>query len=240
MASHIPNCVAYDPTYAYELAVIIRHGLYRMMERQEDVFFYITVMNENYTHPDLPSGVEEGIIQGMYLLQACKKPAKLHVQLMGAGTILREVREAARLLADDFSITADIWSVTSFNELRREGLAIERYNALHPDEPNQHSYVQKQLTGRKGPVIAASDYVRVYADQIRAFVPAPFVSLGTDGYGRSDTRAKLRHFFEVDAKFIVLAALNALVNTGEIPAARITDAMTRYGINPDKLDPVSH
>ena len=240
MASHIPNCVAYDPTYAYELAVIIRHGLYRMMERQEDVFFYITVMNENYTHPDLPSGVEEGIIQGMYLLQACKKPAKLHVQLMGAGTILREVREAARLLADDFSITADIWSVTSFNELRREGLAIERYNALHPDEPNQRSYVQKQLIGRKGPVIAASDYVRLYADQIRAFVPAPFVSLGTDGYGRSDTRAKLRHFFEVDAKFIVLAALNALVNTGEIPAARITDAMTRYGINPDKLDPVSH
>jgi pyruvate dehydrogenase E1 component len=240
IASHIPNCVTYDPTYAYELAVIIRHGLYRMMECQENVFFYITVMNENYTHPDMPAGVEEGIIQGMYLLDECKKPAKLHVQLMGAGTILREAREAARLLAQDYSITSDVWSVTSFNELRREGLAIERHNALHPEAEKQHSYVHKQLVGRKGPVVAASDYVRLYADQIRGFVPAPFITLGTDGYGRSDTRAKLRHFFEVDAKFIVIAALNALVETGELSSTVVTDAMKRYGINPDKLDPVSH
>ncbi len=240
IASFIPNCVAYDPTYAYELAVIIRHGLYRMMEQQESVFFYITVMNENYTHPDMPKGVEAGIIQGMYLLDECKKPSKQHVQLMGAGTILREVREAARLLAQDFSVTADVWSVTSFNELRREGLAVERYNALHPQVKKKLSYVEQQLAGRNGPVIAASDYVRLYADQIRAFVPAPFVTLGTDGYGRSDTRAKLRHFFEVDAKFIVLSALNALVESGELSADVVTDAMNRYGINPDKLDPVLH
>jgi pyruvate dehydrogenase E1 component len=240
MSSTIPNCVSYDPTYAYELAVIIQQGLYRMVECQENIFYYITVMNENYTHPDMPAGVEEGILKGMYLLEETKKPAKHHVQLLGSGAILREVREAARLLKEDYSVSSDQWSVTSFTELRRDGLAVERVNRLHPNETPHVSYVSQQLNGRKGPVIAATDYMRLYADQIRPFVQAPYVTLGTDGYGRSDTRAKLRHFFEVDAKFIVLAALNALADTGEIARSVVADALKRYGIDPEKLDPVTY
>ena len=240
LASTIPNCVAYDPTYAYELAVIIQSGLYRMMECQENVFFYITVMNENYKHPDMPAGVEEGILKGMYMLQETKKPSKHHVQLLGSGTILREVIEAARLLHDDFNVSSDVWSVTSFTELRREGLSVERTNRMHPEKPQVESHVTQLLKGRKGPVIAATDYMRLVSDQIRPFVDAHYVTLGTDGYGRSDTRTKLRHFFEVDAKFIVLAALKSLVDVGELPAARVIDAIKRYGINPDKLDPVTH
>lgn len=238
MASTIPNCVAYDPTYAYELAVIIQHGLYRMYEREDNVFFYITVMNENYQHPDMPAGVEDGIIKGMYLLQDSHKKSKKHVQLLGSGTILREVIEAARLLKDDFAVSADIWSVTSFNELRRDGLAVERHNLMHPDKPAQQCYVSQQLAGRVGPIIAATDYMRLYADQIRPFIEAPYVTLGTDGYGRSDTRAKLRHFFEVDAKYIVVTALNALAEQGEVPKSTVLDAMKRYGIDPEKIDPV--
>lgn len=239
-ASTIPNCISYDPTYAYELAVIIQNGLYRMYEKQENVFYYITVMNENYTHPDMPKGAEEGIIKGMYLLQESKKKSKQHVQLMGSGTILREVIKAAEMLKEDYSVTADIWSVTSFNELRRDGLAVERYNAMHPQEKEQKSYVATQLKGRPGPVVAATDYLRIYADQIRPFVPNHFVTLGTDGYGRSDTRERLRHFFEVDAKFIVLAALNALVAEGSIDKSKVVDAIKRYKIDPDKLNPVNH
>ncbi|MDP3706404.1 MAG: pyruvate dehydrogenase (acetyl-transferring), homodimeric type [Legionellaceae bacterium] len=240
MASTIPNCVAYDPTFAYELAVIIQHGLVRMYENQENVFYYITVMNENYKHPDMPAGVEEGIIKGMYLLTEPAKQHKHHVQLMGSGTILRDVIEAARMLEEDFSVSSDIWSVTSFNELRRDGLAIERDNRMHPEAPAQQSYVTQQLAGRKGPIIAVTDYMRLYADQIRPFVQAPFITLGTDGFGRSDTRKQLRHFFEVDAKFIVVAALNALADQGEIAKSIVSDAINRYGINPDKLDPVTH
>lgn len=240
MASTIPNCVAYDPTYAYELAVIIQNGLYRMVEQQENVFYYITVMNENYTHPDMPEGCEEGIIKGMYLLQEASQAEQAHVQLLGSGTILREVIEAARLLKEDFSVSSDVWSVTSFTELRRDGLSIERYNLMHPELPPQESFVAKQLRHREGPVIAATDYMRLHADQIRPYVAAPYVTLGTDGYGRSDTRAKLRHFFEVDAKFIVMAALKALADAEVIPASLVTDAMTRYGIDPEKLDPVTH
>ena len=240
MASTIPNCVAYDPTYAYELAVIIQHGLHRMFELQDNVFYYITVMNENYQHPDMPAGVEEGIIKGMYLLHDSSKKTKKHVQLLGSGSILREVIKAADLLKEDFGVTSDIWSVTSFNELRRDGLAAERHHHLHPEEPAQQSYVSKQLTGRKGPVIAATDYMRLYADQIRPFIDAPYITLGTDGYGRSDTRARLRHFFEVDAKFIVIAALNALADLGDVPKSTIVDAMKRYGIDSEKLDPVTH
>ncbi|CAM3084250.1 Pyruvate dehydrogenase (decarboxylase component) E1p [Legionella steigerwaltii] len=239
-ASTIPNCVSYDPTFAYELAVIIQNGLYRMYEKQENIFYYISVMNENYIHPDMPKGVEEGIIKGMYLLQESKKKSKQHVQLMGSGTILREVIEAAKMLKEDYSVTSDIWSVTSFNELRRDGLAVERHNAMHPDAKKLKSYVTTQLEGRVGPVIAATDYIRIYADQIRPFVPNHFVTLGTDGYGRSDTRERLRHFFEVDAKFIVLAALNALVAEGSIDKSKVVDAMKRYNINPDKLNPVNH
>ncbi len=240
MASTIPNCVAYDPTYAYELAVIIQHGLYRMYAQQESVFYYITVMNENYAHPDMPMGAEAGIIKGMYLLEACAKPLKHHVQLFGSGSILREVIHAAQLLQDDYSVSADIWSVTSFTELRREGLSVERHNRMHPEETPRVSYVGQQLAGRKGPVIAATDYMRLHADQIRPFIEAPYVTLGTDGYGRSDTRAKLRHFFEVDAKFIAVAALQALAAQGDVPASTVRDAIKRYGIDSDKLDPVTH
>jgi pyruvate dehydrogenase E1 component len=240
LASTIPNCVTYDPTYAYELAVIIQNGLYRMYEKMDNVFYYITVMNENYAQPDMPKGVEEGIIKGMYVLKEGKKKAKQHVQLMGCGTILREVIKAAKMLEEDYSVTSDIWSVTSFNELRRDGLAVERYNAMHPQKKSKESYVSSQLKGRQGPVIAATDYMRIYADQIRSYVPNRYVTLGTDGYGRSDTRERLRHFFEVDAKFIVLAALNALVAEGAIDKSKVADAMKRYNINPDKLDPVTH
>ncbi len=240
LASTIPNCVTYDPTYSYELAVIIQHGLQRMVADQDNVFFYITVMNENYTHPQMPEGVEEGIIKGMYLLRETKKQEKNHVQLMGCGTILREVIKAAEWLKNDFEISSDVWSVTSFNELHRDGLAVERYNRMHPDTKPQKAYVMSQLEGRKGPIIAATDYMRLYAEQIRPFINTtntPFVTLGTDGFGRSDTRAQLRHFFEVDAKFIVLAALNSLVQQGCLKKSVVIEAMKRYAIDPEKLEP---
>ena len=240
LSGTIPNCVSYDPTFAYELAVIIQNGLHRMYEKMENVFYYITVMNENYQQPDMPEGVEESILKGMYLFKESKKKSKSHVQLMGCGTILREVLKAAEMLEEDFSVTSDIWSVTSFNELRRDGLKIERDNLMHPNAKAKECYVTTQLKDTKGPVIAATDYMRLYADQIRPFVPNHFVTLGTDGYGRSDTRAQLRHFFEVDAKYIVLAALNALASEGAIDKSKVLDAMKRYSINPDKLDPVNH
>lgn len=240
LASTIPNCVSYDPTYAYELAVIIQNGLYRMYEKMDSVFYYITVMNENYIQPDMPEGVEEGIIKGMYVLKECQKKSKNHVQLMGCGTILREVIKAAQMLEEDYSVTSDIWSVTSFNELRRDGLSVERYNTLHPEEQPKETYVASQLKNRIGPVIAATDYMRIYADQIRPFISKRYVTLGTDGFGRSDTRAQLRHFFEVDAKYIVLATLNALVAEGVLERAIVTDAIKRYGIPQDKLDPITH
>ncbi|MCP0914469.1 MULTISPECIES: pyruvate dehydrogenase (acetyl-transferring), homodimeric type [Legionella] len=237
LASTIPNCVAYDPTYAYEVAVIIQDGLRRMYEKQENVFYYITLMNENYHHPDMPEGVEEGIIKGMYLLKETSAPKKQHIQLLGSGTILREVIAAAEMLEKDFSISSDIWSVTSFTELRRDGLAVERYNRMHPEQAPKQSYVNQLLDGRKGPIIAATDYMRLYADQIRPFVQNHYVTLGTDGYGRSDTRAKLRHFFEVDAKFIALAALDALAEQGELPKSVVAEAQKRYGIDAEKIDP---
>ena len=240
MAGTIPNCIAYDPTFAYELAVIIQHGMKRMYEQQENVFYYIAVMNENYTHPDMPKGAEEGIVKGMYCYKKATKPLALHVQLLGAGTILREVIAAAEWLANDYNVTADIWSVTSFNELRRDGLAIERYNRMHPDAKPKVSYVTEQLADQKGPVIAATDYIRAYADQIRPFITSDYTVLGTDGYGRSDTRKQLRHFFEVDAKYIVVSALYALASRGEIKPSVVKEAMKRYGINPDKTDPVTH
>ncbi|KTD75094.1 pyruvate dehydrogenase (acetyl-transferring), homodimeric type [Legionella waltersii] len=240
LSSTIPNCISYDPTFAYELAVIIQDGLHRMYEKQENVFYYITVMNENYIHPDMPKGAEKGILKGMYLLKECKKPSKKHVQLMGCGTILREVLKAATMLEEDFSVTSDIWSVTSFTELRREGLACERHNSLHPEQTPKLSYVTQQLKDKEGPVIASTDYMRLYADQIRPFVPHKYITLGTDGYGRSDTRTKLRHFFEVDAKYIVLAALNALVAEGAIEKSKVKDAIKRYNLNPNKLDPATH
>lgn len=240
LASTIPNCVAYDPTYAYELAVIIQHGLQRMYVAQENVFYYITLMNENYAHPAMPKGVEDGIIRGMYLLQEAKASAKLkRVQLLGSGVILREVLAAAQLLAEQFDVAADVWSVTSFNELRKDGLDVERWNRLHPEESPRQSYVAQALEKAKGPVIAATDYMKLFADQIRAFVASDYHVLGTDGFGRSDSRENLRRFFEVDRYYIVVAALAALADRGEIPSKRVVDAIKKYGIDYNKPNPIS-
>ncbi|XLM21109.1 pyruvate dehydrogenase (acetyl-transferring), homodimeric type, partial [Chromobacterium piscinae] len=233
-AGLIPNCISYDPTFAYELAVIVQDGLRRMYAEQEDVFYYLTLMNENYAHPAMPAGAEEGILKGMYLLQD-GGDAKVKVQLMGSGTILREVMAAAELLKADFGIGADIWSVTSFNQLRRDGMEAERHNLLNPTSEARASYVEQQLAGRSGPVVAATDYIRNYADQIRAYVPGRYVVLGTDGFGRSDSRANLRSFFEVDRYHVALAALSALARDGKIEGAKVAEAIAKYGIKTDKL-----
>ena len=239
LAATIPNCRTFDPTYGYELAVIIQDGMKKMTQEQQDVFYYITVMNESYQQPAMPAGVEEGIIKGMYLLEEDTKEAAHHVQLMGSGTILREVREAAKILRDEFNVGADVWSVTSFNELRRDGLAVERNNRLHPGQKPEVSYVEECLTGRKGPVIASTDYMKLFAEQIRQWVPSKeFKVLGTDGFGRSDSRKKLRHFFEVDRHFVVLAALEALADRGEIEPKVVADAIVKFGINPEKRNPL--
>ncbi len=244
VANTIPNNVSYDPTFAYELAVIIQHGMKRMYQDQENVFYYITTMNENYTHPDMPEGCEEGIIKGMYLFSGKKtqrrsKSGSLKVQLLGSGTILREVIEAGKLLKKDFSVEADIWSVPSFNELCRDGQEVERWNMMHPDQPQRKSYVEECLKGQKGPVIAATDYIKNYANQIRQYVPATYKVLGTDGFGRSDSRANLRRFFEVDRYYIVVAALKALQEDGEISAKVVASAIEKYQLNPEKPNPIT-
>ncbi|WP_152226721.1 pyruvate dehydrogenase (acetyl-transferring), homodimeric type [Pseudomonas sp. SCB32] len=239
LAATIPNCRTYDPTYAYELAVIIREGSRQMIEEQQDIFYYITVMNENYVQPAMPKGAEEGIIKGMYLLDEDKKAAAHHVQLLGSGTILREVEAAAKILREDFGIGADVWSVPSFNELRRDGLAIERWNRLHPGQKPKQSYVEECLAGRKGPVIASTDYMKLYAEQIRQWVPSKeYKVLGTDGFGRSDSRRKLRDFFEVDRHWVVLAALEALADRGDIEPKVVAEAIAKFGINPEKRNPL--
>jgi pyruvate dehydrogenase E1 component len=238
LSSTIPNCVSYDPAFAFELAVIIQDGLRRMYAEQDDVFYYITVMNENYTHPAMPEGAEPGILKGLYLLRAGPDGGGPRVQLMGAGTILGEVLAAADLLEREWGVKADVWSATSFSELRRDGLEATRWNLLHPEAPPAISYVERCLKDRQGPVIAASDYMKIVPDQIRAFVPHRFEVLGTDGYGRSDTRERLRAFFEVNRHWVVLAALQALAADGEIPHARAAEALARYGIDPAKPSPV--
>ena len=237
--SVIPNCVSYDPTYGYELAVIIHDGLRRMLTEQEDVFYYITVMNENYEHPAMPAGAQEGILKGMYLLRESKANGKSRVQLMGSGTILREVLAAAELLETDWGVAADVWSATSFTELRREGLAAERWNLLHPEDTPRVPYVTQCLDKRAGPVVAASDYIKTFADQIRPHVPKgrAYRVLGTDGFGRSDSRAKLRHFFEVNRYFVALAALKALADEGDAKAKTVAQAIEKYQLDPDKPDP---
>src|SRR5215211_528041 len=247
LSSVIPNCISYDPTFAYELAVIIQDGLRRMFAEQEDVFYYLTVMNENYQHPAMPEGdgVAEVILKGMYLLREgppARKPRgrakpKPRVQLLGSGTILREVIAGADLLAEDFGVVADVWSAPSFTELRRDGLDAERWNLLHPTEPPRQSYVTSCLADRPGPVVAATDYIRAFADQIRPFVPGTYRVLGTDGYGRSDYRRKLRRFFEVDRYFVALAALQALAQEGTVPTKTVAEAIAKYGIDPDKPNP---
>jgi pyruvate dehydrogenase E1 component len=235
--SAIPNCVAYDPCYAYELAVIIQDGMRRMYQDGEQVFYYLTVMNENYAHPAMPEGSHEGIIKGMYKIRDAGKSSK--IQLLGAGTILRETLAAAEILKREFKIDADVWSVTSFNELRRDGIDKERWNMMHPDQPKKPSYVEEQLQGTKGPVVAASDYMRIVAEQIRPYVPKSYSVLGTDGFGRSDRRSELRRFFEVDRNYITLAALKALADEGEIPVKVVAEAIKKLGIDPEKPNPLT-
>ncbi|MCA1826807.1 MAG: pyruvate dehydrogenase (acetyl-transferring), homodimeric type [Myxococcales bacterium] len=236
IAQTIPNCISYDPAFQYELAVVVQDGLRRMVQEQEDVFYYLTVMNENYTHPEMPAGAEAGILKGMYLFRAASEP---RVQLLGSGTIFREVIAAAELLQKDFGIGADLWSVTSFSELRREGLAADRWNAMHPGEKPRISYVEESLRGRKGPVVAATDYIKLHADSIRAFLPARYRVLGTDGFGRSDTRARLRHFFEVNRYWIAVHALKALADEGSIKASAVAEAMKKYELDAEKPNPVT-
>jgi pyruvate dehydrogenase E1 component len=238
LAGTIPNCVSYDPAYAYELAVIVQDGMRRMYQEGENRFYYITTMNENYVQPDMPEGVEDGIIRGMYPLRLADASG-LRVQLMGAGAILREVEAAAVILERDYAVAADVWSLTSVNQLQREGKAAVRWNMLHPQEEPRLPYLTRQLQGRAGPVVVATDYVKAYTDQLREFVPGRYVVLGTDGYGRSDTRGKLRQFFEVSREYIVLAALKALADEGQIEAARVAEAMRSLAIPADKKDPLT-
>ena len=238
LASTIPNCVGYDPTYAYELAVIVQSGLKRMYGDNEDVYFYITTLNENYPHPAMPEGAEEGILKGMYKLKTVEGANKaLKTRLLGAGAILREVEAGAELLAKDFGVTSEIWSVTSFTELRREGLETERWNMLHPEETPRASYVEQCLGKGQGPVIAATDYMKAIGDGIRPYVPGRYKVLGTDGFGRSDYRRKLRSFFEVDRYHVAVAALKALADDQLLPAKRVSEAIEKYGIDPERPSP---
>ena len=236
LAATIPNCVSYDPTFGYELAVIIHHGMKRMFERQENVFYYITVMNEAYTHLAMPVGIEEDIVRGMYLF---KENSGAQVQLLGSGTILREVLAGAELLQEDFGITSNVWSVTSFNELRREGLECSRWNMLHPLDTPRIPFITQKLGAYAGPSVAATDYIRAYAGQIREYVPGRYRVLGTDGFGRSDSRSKLRQYFEVNRYYVVVAALKVLADDGVVPAQKVADAIAKYGINPDKPNPMN-
>jgi pyruvate dehydrogenase E1 component len=236
-ASTIPNCVAYDPTFSYELAVIVQDGLRRMCAEQEDVFYYLTVMNENYAHPAMPEGAEEGILKGMHLLSEGEGDGP-RVQLMGSGSILREVIAGADLLREDFGVAADVWSVTSFTELRRDGMAAERWSRLHPTEDPRPSFVEQSLVGRDGPVVASTDYIRSFADQIRPFVrDRRYEVLGTDGFGRSDYRVKLRRFFEVDRHHVAVAALRALADESKVDREKVAQAIERYGVVPDAPPP---
>ncbi len=236
-AGTIPNCVSYDPTYGYELTVIIHDGLRRMYGEQENVFYYVTTMNENYTMPAMPEGVEEGIIKGMYAFRKGGNK-KLKVQLMGSGTIFREVIKASEMLKEDWGVDSDILSATSFNELSRQGEDCERWNRLNPGKEQRVPYVAQCLQGREGPFIAATDYIRNYADQIRKWVPGQYVVLGTDGFGRSDIRANLRRHFEVDSFSVVLAALKALADEGKLPAKKVAEAIAKYGLDSEKPNPL--
>jgi pyruvate dehydrogenase E1 component len=237
IAANVPNCRAWDPAYAYELALILHDGMRRMYVEQEDVFYYVTVMNENYVQPPLPKGAEPGVLRGMYRVRQAESNGE-RVQLLGSGTILREALAAADLLRDDFGIAADVWSVTSWSELRREASAVERWNLLHPTEPQRLTYVAECLHAEGGPVVATSDWVQAVPEQLRPFVPGPYRTLGTDGFGRSDVRERLRHFFEVHRGFIAAAALKALSDEGRVPPATVQQALEKYGIDPDKPDPV--
>jgi len=244
LSNTIPNCISYDPCFGYEMAVIIHDGMTRMLTNRESVYYYITAMNENYVHPPMPEGAEEGIIKGIYkfreIADGDKKKAqkfRARVRLLGSGTILREVIEAATILEKDWDIGAEIYSVTSFNELAREGLEVERWNMLHPNDDPRVPYVTQILGNDDAPVVSSTDYMKVHSDQIREYVPATFTTLGTDGFGRSDTREKLREFFEVDRRYVTVAALHALSIDGEIDKPTVAKAVQQYGIDPDKPNP---
>ena len=243
-ASFIPNCISYDPTYHYEVAVIVHEGMRRMFQEQENVYYYLTTMNENYSHPDMPQGAGEGILKGLYHLSSSEaekkgKKKSLRVQLLGCGTILNEVIAGAELLKNDFNIAADIWSATSFNELCRDGQDVERWNRLHPEQTPRVSHVEACLKERDGPVVAASDYMKAFAEQIRPFVPAAYHTLGTDGFGRSDSREGLRSHFEVDRYHVAITALKALADEDKVPLKQVTQAIRKYGIDADKPNPVT-
>lgn len=239
----IPNCISYDPTFAYEIAVIMQEGMRRMFKEQDDVFYYLTVMNENYEHPEMPSGAEKDIVKGMYLFRKGAKgkgkQAAPRVQLLGSGTIFREVIAAADLLKNEWGVDADLWGCPSFNELGREGQDVARWNMLHPSEKPKLSHVERCLSATQGPIIAASDYVRMYAEQIRPFIDRRYVTLGTDGFGRSDTRKALRHFFEVDRYWVTIAALKALADEGAIDRSKVAEAIVKYGIDINKPNPAT-
>jgi len=237
LASMIPNCISYDPTFSYEMAVILREGIRRMHEKKENVFYYITAMNENYSHPKKPEGADEGILKGMYLFKEYENKGKIKIQLMGSGTILREAIAAAKILSDEYGVDSDIWSVTSFNELRKDGMEVERKNLLNPDRRKKESYIEKCLDKRDGPVIAVTDYVRSFSDQIRPYTKKAFYSLGTDGFGRSDTRKNLRRFFEVDKEHIVAYTLSALAKEQLIGSENAEKAIKKYNIDKNKAFP---
>ncbi|MES3015995.1 MAG: pyruvate dehydrogenase (acetyl-transferring), homodimeric type, partial [Pseudomonadota bacterium] len=243
LAGTIPNCISYDPTFAHEVAVILHDGLKRMIEKQENVYYYITLLNENYAQPGLKPGTEAHIVKGMYLLDeaaAAKKNAP-RVNLLGSGTILRESIAAKALLETDWGVAANVWSCPSFNELARDGQDAERWNLLHPtDKKPRVPFVTQQLEPHAGPVIASTDYMKNYAEQIRAFIPKgrTYKVLGTDGFGRSDFRTKLREHFEVNRHYVVVAALKALADEGAVPAAQVAEAIKKYGINTDKINPL--
>ncbi len=239
LANTIPNCISYDPTFQYEVAVVVQDGMRRMFAEQEDVYYYITVMNENYEHPEMPAGAEADIIKGMYLFRKGGEGSAPRVQLMGSGTIFREVIAAAELLKSDWGVEADIWGCPSFNELARDGQNAARHNLLHPLEAPLTSHVEQKLAGFDGPAVAATDYVKLFAEQIRPFVKRSYVTLGTDGFGRSDTREKLRHFFEVDRHWVTLAALKALADDGTIERDKVAAALVKYGLDASKPNPMS-
>jgi pyruvate dehydrogenase E1 component len=239
-ASTIPNCVAYDPCFAYELAVIIHDGMHRMVQEQENVYYYITSMNENYVMPAMPKGAEDGILKGMYRFSKGRAGKGEHkVQLFGSGTILREVIEAAELLKKDWKVSADVWSITSYNELAREAVDCERWNMLNPGKKPRVPYVTRQLEKCEGPVIASSDYIRTVSNQVRQYVPTTYTVLGTDGFGRSDTRKNLRRHFEVNSHYVTVAALKTLADEGTIPASKVSDAIKKYGIDTKKPNPLT-
>jgi pyruvate dehydrogenase E1 component len=240
LASTVPTIAAYDPAFAYEIAVIVREGIRRMYENREDLFYYLTVYNENYVHPAMPEGAEEGILKGIYLFKKSDLPkAKARVQLLGSGPMVNEARKAAQILAEKYAVAADVWSVTSYNELRREALKVERWNRLHPAEPAKTPYVQQVLEGTEGPIIAASDYMKIVHDQIAPWLPGRFVALGTDGFGRSDSRTYLRKHFEVDGAAIAAAALSKLARDGKFDPKKAQKAIADLEIDSEKADPAT-